>query len=326
MEKTLYVVVPCYNEEAVLPETAKRLAEKYRQLKAEKMISEKSRIVFVNDGSKDRTWELIRQLHEENPVFSGINLAHNKGHQNAVYAGLMTVRELCDAAITIDADLQDDVNAIDEMVKKYIEGNDVVYGVRSSRKTDTFFKRFTAESFYRLMSAMGVELVFNHADFRLMSKRVLDALSEYKEVNLFLRGIIPEIGFKSGCVYYERHERFSGESKYSPKKMLSLAVDGITSFSVKPLSMIMGLGVIIFLLSIAAFIAAAVSSLFVETELGTAGILCSVWAVGGLQILCTGVVGGYIGKIYTEAKGRPRYVVEQFLNSGDGTENDSSAD
>ncbi len=252
MRNILYIVVPCYNEEAVLPETSKRLLEKYKELTEEKLISEESRIVFVNDGSKDSTWEIISRLHDENIIFSGINLSKNKGHQNAVMAGLMTVKDRCDIAITLDADLQDDINAIDEMVKKYHSGNDVVYGVRSSRKTDTFFKRFTAESFYKFMKIMGVDVVFNHADFRLMSNRVLDALSEYKEFNLFLRGIIPQIGFKSDCVYYERHERFAGESKYPLKKMLSFAVDGITSFSVKPLKIIANTGIIISALSIIA--------------------------------------------------------------------------
>ncbi len=254
MRNILYIVVPCYNEEAVLPETSKRLLEKYKELTEEKLISEESRIVFVNDGSKDSTWEIISRLHDENIIFSGINLSKNKGHQNAVMAGLMTVKDRCDIAITLDADLQDDINAIDEMVKKYHSGNDVVYGVRSSRKTDTFFKRFTAESFYKFMKIMGVDVVFNHADFRLMSNRVLDALSEYKEFNLFLRGIIPQIGFKSDCVYYERHERFAGESKYPLKKMLSFAVDGITSFSVKPLKIIANTGIIISALSIIAFL------------------------------------------------------------------------
>ena len=311
----LVIVVPCYNEEAVLPETSKRLLEKYKELTEEKLISEESRIVFVNDGSKDSTWEIISRLHDENIIFSGINLSKNKGHQNAVMAGLMTVKDRCDIAITLDADLQDDINAIDEMVKKYHSGNDVVYGVRSSRKTDTFFKRFTAESFYKFMKIMGVDVVFNHADFRLMSNRVLDALSEYKEFNLFLRGIIPQIGFKSDCVYYERHERFAGESKYPLKKMLSFAVDGITSFSVKPLKIIANTGIIISALSIIAFFWVFIGH-FVSnsaTALGWPSIMCSIWFLGGLQIFFLGIIGEYIGKIYSEAKGRPRYVIQSEL-------------
>lgn len=315
MRNILYIVVPCYNEEAVLPETSKRLLEKYKELTEEKLISEESRIVFVNDGSKDSTWEIISRLHDENIIFSGINLSKNKGHQNAVMAGLMTVKDRCDIAITLDADLQDDINAIDEMVKKYHSGNDVVYGVRSSRKTDTFFKRFTAESFYKFMKIMGVDVVFNHADFRLMSNRVLDALSEYKEFNLFLRGIIPQIGFKSDCVYYERHERFAGESKYPLKKMLSFAVDGITSFSVKPLKIIANTGIIISALSIIAFFWVFIGH-FVSnsaTALGWLSIMCSIWFLGGLQIFFLGIIGEYIGKIYSEAKGRPRYVIQSEL-------------
>ena len=315
MRNILYIVVPCYNEEAVLPETSKRLLEKYKELTEEKLISEESRIVFVNDGSKDSTWEIISRLHDENIIFSGINLSKNKGHQNAVMAGVMTVKDRCDIAITLDADLQDDINAIDEMVKKYHSGNDVVYGVRSSRKTDTFFKRFTAESFYKFMKIMGVDVVFNHADFRLMSNRVLDALSEYKEFNLFLRGIIPQIGFKSDCVYYERHERFAGESKYPLKKMLSFAVDGITSFSVKPLKIIANTGIIISALSIIAFFWVFIGH-FVSnsaTALGWPSIMCSIWFLGGLQIFFLGIIGEYIGKIYSEAKGRPRYVIQSEL-------------
>ncbi len=315
MRNILYIVVPCYNEEAVLPETSKRLLEKYKELTEEKLISEESRIVFVNDGSKDSTWEIISRLHDENIIFSGINLSKNKGHQNAVMAGLMTVKDRCDIAITLDADLQDDINAIDEMVKKYHSGNDVVYGVRSSRKTDTFFKRFTAESFYKFMKIMGVDVVFNHADFRLMSNRVLDALSEYKEFNLFLRGIIPQIGFKSDCVYYERHERFAGESKYPLKKMLSFAVDGITPFSVKPLKIIANTGIIISALSIIAFFWVFIGH-FVSnsaTALGWPSIMCSIWFLGGLQIFFLGIIGEYIGKIYSEAKGRPRYVIQSEL-------------
>lgn len=314
MNTKLYMVIPCYNEEAVLHETAKRLKEKYEALIAAGQISSESRIVFVNDGSKDKTWEIIRELHESNSYFSGVNLSRNRGHQNAVLAGLMTVKDLCDAAITMDADLQDDIDAIDEMVQKYHEGCEVVYGVRNSRKTDTFFKRFTAEGFYKFMKLMGVDIVFNHADFRLMSSRVLDALSEYKEVNLFLRGIVPQIGYKSDSVYYERHERFAGESKYPLKKMLAFAMDGITSFSVKPLKMITNLGLILFVLSIIAFIWVLVGALMGKTEIGWPSIMCSIWLLGGLQIFFLGVIGEYIGKIYFETKARPRFFVADFIN------------
>lgn len=317
----LYMVVPCYNEEQVLPETAARLAEKYKTLISQKLISEKSRVVFVNDGSKDRTWELICRLHEENPkLFSGIDLARNSGHQNAVLAGLMTVKDLCDMAITMDADLQDDINAIDEMVREFYNGNQVVYGVRSQRKTDTFFKRFTAEGFYKFMKLMGADVVYNHADYRLMSRRVLQELANFPEVNLFLRGMVPLIGFKSSNVYYERHERFAGESKYPLKKMLSFAMNGITSFSVKPLKMITNFGFIMVVVSIIAFIWAFVSKLMGKTEIGWSSTLCSIWLIGGIQILCLGIIGEYIGKIYAEVKQRPRYIVAQFLNDNDNKE------
>lgn len=313
----LYMVVPCYNEEEVLNETAKRLREKYESLIKRELISPLSRVVFVNDGSKDRTWQIIRELHEAQPqFFSGIDLARNSGHQNAVLAGLMTVKDICGVAITMDADLQDDINAIDEMLEKYYEGNDVVYGVRSERKTDTFFKRFTAESFYKFMKIMGADVVYNHADFRLMSRRVLNELAGFSEVNLFLRGLVPLIGFQSEKVYYERHERFAGESKYPLKKMLSFAMNGITSFSVKPLKLITNFGFIMVVVSIIAFIWAFISKIFGNTELGWSSTLCSIWLIGGIQILCLGIIGEYIGKIYAEVKRRPRYIVADFLNSG----------
>lgn len=313
----LYMVVPCYNEEEVLNETAKRLREKYESLIKRELISPLSRVVFVNDGSKDRTWQIIRELHEAQPqFFSGIDLARNSGHQNAVLAGLMTIKDICDMAITMDADLQDDINAIDEMLEKYYEGNDVVYGVRSERKTDTFFKRFTAESFYKFMKIMGADVVYNHADFRLMSRRVLNELAGFSEVNLFLRGLVPLIGFQSEKVYYERHERFAGESKYPLKKMLSFAMNGITSFSVKPLKLITNFGFIMVVVSIIAFIWAFISKIFGNTELGWSSTLCSIWLIGGIQILCLGIIGEYIGKIYAEVKRRPRYIVADFLNSG----------
>ena len=317
MEKPeiLYMVVPCYNEEEVLRETAKRLEEKYRSLIDRTLISPKSRVVFVNDGSKDSTWEIIQELHNESPqLFSGINLSRNSGHQNAVLAGLMTVRDICDMAITMDADLQDDINAIDEMVQKYYEGNQVVYGVRSERKTDTFFKKFTAEGFYKFMKVMGADVVYNHADFRLMSKRVLCELANYKEVNLFLRGMVPLIGFKSCNVYYERAERFAGESKYPLKKMLAFAINGITSFSTKPLKMITTLGIVTSMLSIIAFIWAFIAKFAGFAELGWSSTICSIWLIGGLQLFCLGIIGEYVGKIYAEVKQRPRFIVADFLN------------
>lgn len=312
---TLYMVVPCYNEQEVLHETAKQLKEKYTALIQQKLISEKSRVVFVNDGSKDTTWKIIQELHSESPeFFSGINLAHNSGHQNAVLAGLMTVKEICDMAITMDADLQDDINTIDAMVKEYYNGNQVVYGVRSARKTDTFFKRFTAESFYKFMKVMGADVVYNHADFRLMSSRVLKELANFKEVNLFLRGMVPLIGFQSCNVYYERHERFAGESKYPLKKMLAFAVNGITSFSTKPLKLITSLGFIMFVISVFAFIWSFIVKIANLSIDGWSSTICSIWLIGGLQLLCLGIIGEYIGKIYAEVKQRPRFIVADFLN------------
>ena len=322
------MVIPCYNEEAVLPETSKRMREKYRQLIGEGIISSKSRIVFVNDGSKDSTWEIIKKLHADAPeYFSGIDLAHNSGHQNAVLAGLMSVKDICDAAISMDADLQDDINAIDEMMLKFYEGNHVVYGVRSARKTDSFFKKFTAESFYKFMKLMGADVIYNHADFRLMSRRVLEELSNYKEVNLFLRGMVPLIGFKSCSVYYERSERFAGESKYPLRKMLSFAVNGITSFSTKPLKFITALGFMMSIMSVCAFIWAFVAKFCGFAELGWSSLLCSIWLIGGLQLFCLGIIGEYVGKIYAEVKHRPRFIVADFLNDlGAEFINDESAD
>lgn len=309
----LYLVIPCYNEEAVLPETSKRLKEKYTALMDAGKISPDSRIVFVNDGSKDRTWEMICDLHREDPVFRGICLSRNKGHQNALMAGLMTVKDECDAAISLDADLQDDINAIDAMVDKYAEGFEVVYGVRSSRKKDTFFKRTTAEGFYKVMKAMGVETVYNHADYRLMSRRALGALSEFDEVNLFLRGIVPLVGFKSTQVTYERGERFAGESKYPLKKMIAFAVEGITSMSVKPIRMISSLGFFVFLVSIGVLIYSIVQKFLGNTVPGWAFLAVSIWALGGIQLLSIGVIGEYIGKIYLETKHRPKFIVAEYL-------------
>ncbi len=314
----LYMVVPCYNEQEVLPETSKRLREKYISLIDRKLISPKSRIVFVNDGSKDDTWNIIKNLHETEPqFFSGVNLSRNCGHQNAVLAGLTAVKDICDMSITMDADLQDDIDTIDNMVEKYNEGFQVVYGVRSARKTDTFFKRFTAESFYKFMNAMGAEVVYNHADFRLMSSRVLQELANYREVNLFLRGLVPLIGFKSCSVYYERAERFAGESKYPLKKMISFAVNGITSFSTKPLKMITNLGIIMSVISICAFIWAFIVKITGLSVHGWSSTMCSIWLIGGLQLFCLGIIGEYIGKIYSEVKQRPRFIIDEFINKNE---------
>ena len=311
--RVLYLVIPCYNEEEVLPETSKRLTAKLGAMIEMGLISQDSKIVFVNDGSKDHTWQLIRQYHEENPMIQGINLSRNKGHQSALLAGLMTVKEYCDMAISMDADLQDDVDAIDQFVEKYYEGCEVVYGVRSERKTDSFFKRASAQSFYKLMLHMGVEIVYNHADYRLMSRRALDEMEGFKEVNLFLRGIVPLIGFQSGVVTYERHERFAGESKYPLKKMLNFAFDGITSFSVKPIRMVTTLGIIIFAISILMLIYFLITWSIGWTVPGWNSIVVSVWAIGGLQLLAIGIIGEYIGKIYMETKARPKFIVQEYL-------------
>lgn len=309
----LYVVVPCYNEEEVLPETARRLEEKLRGLISRGEISENSRVLFVNDGSKDATAEIIKKLHSENSMFGGVFLSKNRGHQNALLAGYMTAREKCDVCISMDADLQDDINAVDRMIKKYREGNDVVYGVRSSRAVDSAFKRSSAHAFYKLMSAMGVELVYDHADYRLMSRRALEALSEYGEVNLFLRGIVPLVGFKSATVEYERGERVAGESKYPLKKMLAFAFDGITSFSVKPIRLISVLGLLIFFAAAVMLVYSLIRHFTGNTVSGWTSIMVSVWALGGLQLSALGVIGEYIGKIYLESKHRPRYIIESFL-------------
>ena len=314
MSDILYIVVPCYNEEAVLPETSKRLGEKMKSLMAAGKVSEKSKVLFVNDGSRDKTWEIISSLHTADPLFSGVDLTRNRGHQNALLAGLMTARDRCDMAISMDADLQDDVDAVDRMVEEYYAGCDIVYGVRSSRKKDTFFKRFTAEGFYRLINWMGAETVFNHADYRLMSRRALEGLSEFREVNLFLRGIVPMIGYLTGTVEYERGERFAGESKYPLKKMISFAMEGITSLSTKPLKMITGLGFFIFLVSIAMLIYSVIRWAMGETIIGWASVICSVWAIGGLILLSLGVIGEYIGKIYMETKSRPRFLIREVLD------------
>lgn len=311
--KVLYLVVPCYNEQEVLPETARRLLEKLESLTKRGLIAKESRILFVNDGSKDRTWELIEELHEQNPVYQGVKLSRNRGHQNALLGGLMTAKEYADMVISLDADLQDDIDVIDQFVERYYAGCEIVYGVRSARKTDTFFKRFTAESFYRLISFMGGEVVFNHADYRLMSKRALEELSNYQEVNLFLRGIVPMIGFQTDVVTYERHERLAGESKYPLKKMLALAVDGITSLSIKPIRFIVFLGGLLFFCSILMLIYSLVQHFLGNTTSGWTSLIVSIWAIGGLQLLAIGIIGEYIGKIYLETKARPKYIIEKVL-------------
>lgn len=311
---TLYLVIPCYNEEEVLPETAKRLKEKFDDFIAKEKISDSSRIVFVDDGSKDKTWNIIEELHAENKIFRGIKLSRNRGHQNALLAGLMTVKDECDAAISLDADLQDDINAIDKMLDEYEEGYEVVYGVRSSRKKDSFFKRTTAQGFYKLMKVMGVETVYNHADYRLMSNRALDALSEFSEVNLFLRGIVPMVGFKSTSVTYERGERFAGKSKYPLKKMLSFAFEGITSMSVRPIRLICTLGLFLFFISIGILIYSLIRHFTGYTVSGWTFLNMSIWALGGLQLLAIGIIGEYIGKIYLETKQRPKYIVDKYLD------------
>lgn len=313
-KSTLYLVVPCYNEEEVLDETARQLNQKLEGLIGAGKISDDSRILFVNDGSKDQTWMIISRLYEEYPLVSGLNLSRNRGHQNAVFAGLMYAKEHSDVAISMDADLQDDVNAIDEMIDQFHGGCDVVYGVRSSRKKDTFFKKTTAEGFYKIMKWMGVDIVFNHADYRLMSKRVLEQLQDYKEVHLFLRGMVPLIGYPSANVYYERKERFAGESKYPLKKMLAFAFDGISSFSVKPIRFIVWLGFFIFFVSILMLLYSIMQFILGDTVPGWSSLIVSIWALGGLQLLAIGIVGEYIGKVYMETKGRPKYAIQDILD------------
>ncbi len=309
----LYLVVPCYNEEEVLSHTSSVLKTKINNLVGKNLISPNSKILFVDDGSKDSTWDIISSLHKEDNLFSGVKLSRNKGHQNALLAGLMTARDNADIAISLDADLQDDVNAIDGFIEEYRNGCDIVYGVRSRRDTDTFFKRNTARGFYRFMRAMGVDIVDDHADYRLMSKRALDGLADFGEVNLFLRGIVPLIGYKHGFVEYERGERFAGESKYPLKKMLAFAIDGITSFSIKPIRFVTTLGMLIFITSIAMLLYFFIIKLLGKTVQGWATLMGSIWMIGGIQLLCLGIVGEYIGKIYKEVKQRPKFIIEDIL-------------
>jgi len=318
------IIVPCYNEEEVLPETAKRLSGKIQQLISEQIIDVKSKILFVDDGSNDNTWGLIEKYHMENTtLFGGIKLSKNRGHQNALLCGLLAAKENFDAAVSIDADLQDDVDVIGKMIEKYRSGYEIVYGVRSSRKTDSFFKRSAAQGFYRFMRFLGADVVYNHADFRLMGKNALQALSEYGEVNLFLRGIIPLLGFKTGIEYYTRTERLAGTSKYPLREMLKFAIEGITSFSIKPIRMITFMGIFIFTVSIAMIAYFFIRYFSGHTVTGWASMACSLWGIGGLILFSIGVVGEYIGKIYLETKRRPRYHIEQFLFAK-GIENNDS--
>lgn len=311
MQPILYIVIPCYNEEQVLPITCSMFLEKIKSLVQKEKISDESRILFVNDGSKDKTWEIIKQLAKEDFHYKGISQSRNRGHQNAVLAGLMEAKDVCDITISIDCDGQDDINAMDAMVDAYLDGCEIVYGVRSRRDTDTFFKRFTAEGFYKVMNWMGAEVVFNHADYRLVSSRVLQEFANYKEVNIFLRGMFPLVGFKSTSVYYERHERIAGESHYPLSKMLALAFDGITSLSVKPLHLITGLGCGIAVLSFIGVIWSVIVALTGHSVAGWASMTSIVCFIGGVQLICLGVLGEYIGKIYMEVKHRPRYIISE---------------
>lgn len=309
----LWIVIPCYNEEEVLPITAPMFRQKLRDLTEAGLISETSRVLFVNDGSRDRTWELIQRFAAEDEHFIGISQSRNRGHQNAVLAGLMEslASGVCDITISIDCDGQDDINAMDEMVQKYLDGAEVVYGVRSRRDTDTFFKRFTAEGFYHLMNALGADIVFNHADYRLISTRVLESFADYKEVNIFLRGMVPLVGYRSETVSYERHERLAGESHYPLSKMLALAFDGITSLSNKPIRIITGAGLLVSLVSFVGVLWAIIQGLMGSSVAGWASIICIVCFMGGVQLVCLGVIGEYIGKIYMESKARPRYIISE---------------
>lgn len=309
----LFVVVPCYNEQEVLPETLKRMTALFDELILGDKISNESRIVFVDDGSRDNTWKLISTYCKNEKYINGIKLAKNAGHQKALLAGLMTVKDEADCVVSIDADLQDDISVIKEFIDKFNEGNDIVYGVRSERKTDSFFKRSTAIFFYKLMQSMGVNIVFNHADYRLMSKRALNHLSEFKEANLFLRGLVPLIGFKTTSVYYKRSERFAGESKYPLSKMLSFAFDGITSFSVKPIRLISMIGGLSALIAVGIAIYSIIQKFHGNVVPGWTSLMVSLWFLGGIQLIALGLIGEYIGKIYNEVKGRPRFIIEEYV-------------
>lgn len=313
MKNILYVVIPCYNEEEVLEETIKIIGKKLKDLIKKNKIHQKSKVMFVNDGSKDDTWKIIEKISKENSLFTGISLSRNRGHQNALVAGLMTAKKYADMVISLDADLQDDIGVIDEMVDKYLEGTQIVYGVRSSRKKDSFFKKITAQGFYKFMSKMGVDIIYNHADYRLTSKRVLDEFENFKETNLFLRGIFPLIGFKTDIVYYERSERFAGESKYPLSKMLNFAWDGITSFSNKPIRKIVLLGLIQTIISFICLVTFVIINLIKYNTLNIESIISLMFFLSGIQILCIGIVGEYVGKTYLETKNRPRYIIEKNL-------------
>lgn len=311
--KTVYVVIPCYNEQEVLPETTRRLAEKLTDLMKAKTISKESRILYVDDGSRDATWQMIEEYHAKSPLVCGVKLAHNRGHQNALLAGLMVAKDHCDCAVSMDADLQDDINVLDGFMEKFYEGCDVVYGVRSDRETDTGFKRITAQGYYTFLEKLGVEIVYNHADCRLLSRRALEELSRYKETNLFLRGMVPHMGFQQGTVYFKRAERFAGESKYPLTKMLALAWQGVTSFSVKPLKLITTLGILITLLSLFGLFTQGILSLCGIAIGGLLPAVTSLWLLGGILLIAMGLLGSYIGKLYEEVKARPRFAFEKEL-------------
>lgn len=320
MGDILYIVVPCYNEQEVLSETAGRLREKAEMLIRSHRIAAESRIMFVNDGSKDATWQLIEELCSSSVLFAGVKLSRNRGHQNALLAGLATAVRHADMIISMDADLQDDIHAVDAMLDAYYGGNDVVYGVRSSRKKDTFFKRSTAQAFYRLLKFLGAEIVYNHADYRLLSRRAAEALLSFDEVNLFLRGIVPMVGFRSTTVTYERGERFAGESKYPLGRMLTFAMEGITSLSVKPIRMITVGGLLVCLVSLIMLVKAFVDYFHGNVVPGWTSIIISIWVLGGLQLFAIGIIGEYIGKTYMETKGRPKYIIESVLLNEEGVE------
>lgn len=320
MKPVLYIVIPCYNEEKVLPVTSGMFLEKLKSLISEAVISDDSRIMFVNHGSRDSTWDIITELSKEEKYFTGISLSRNRGHQNALLAGLTEAGKLCDITISIDCDGQDDINAIDSMVREYLDGAEIVYGVRSSRETDTFFKRTTAQGFYKLMNRMGANVVYNHADYRLLSATVIKELANFKEVNIFLRGMIPLIGFKSTCVYYERHERLAGESHYPLKKMLALAIDGITSLSTKPIRIITTFGFVTAILSLIGIIWSVIAFALGKTVAGWASLVTIIFFFSGIQLLSLGVIGEYIGKIYLETKARPRFIIEKHAGDFSRTE------
>ena len=321
MKPVLYIVIPCYNEEKVLPITSGMFLEKLKSLISEAVISDDSRIMFVNDGSRDSTWDIITKLSGEQKYFTGLSLSRNHGHQNALLAGLTEAGKLCDITISIDCDGQDDINAMDSMVREYLDGAEIVYGVRSSRETDTFFKRTTAQGFYKLMNRMGANVVYNHADYRLLSAKVIKELANFKEVNIFLRGMIPLVGFKSTCVYYERHERLAGESHYPLKKMLALAIDGITSLSTKPIRIITTFGFVTAILSLIGIIWSVIAFALGKTVAGWASLVTIIFFFSGIQLLSLGVIGEYIGKIYLETKARPRFIIEKRAGDFGRTEN-----